>query len=117
MHKGEIIIDGEAWVCKDTQAQNEDGLPFVIVRSKDSGVHAGYEVSRDGDAITLTRAIRIWYWDGAATLSQLAKEGTSKPEKCKFGVPIDLTVFGCCERITATEASRNSIEGVQSWRK
>lgn len=27
---------------------------------------------------------RIWYWEGANTLSQLAVDGTQLPDKCKF---------------------------------
>lgn len=32
----------------------------------------------------LKNARRLWYWDGAASISQIAVDGVSKPENCKF---------------------------------
>ena len=52
----------------------------VIVRTYSAGVHAGILKSRDGKEAVLTDARRIWYWDGAATLSQLAIDGTARDE-------------------------------------
>ncbi len=61
---------------------------YVIVRTYSAGVHAGVLKSKEGKEVVLTDTRRIWYWDGAATLSQLANEGTSKPERCKFPAAI-----------------------------
>jgi len=111
----EVMIDGVAYVPKTASqpAQNTEGLPFVIVRSSQSGCHAGYLKSEDGNTVNLTNSIRLWYWDGAFTLSQLAEQGVSSPENCKFAMPVqDHTVYGCCEKLQATKASRISIEGV-----
>lgn len=46
-----------------------------MVRTYSAGVFLGTVAARDGKEVTLTNARRIWYWDGAATLSQLATEG------------------------------------------
>ena len=43
-----------------------------MVRTYSAGVFAGTVVSRDGKEIALKDARRIWYWKGAASLSQLA---------------------------------------------
>jgi len=51
---------------------------YVIVRTYSAGVFAGTLVSREGREVTLADARRIWYWDGAASLSQLAMEGTKE---------------------------------------
>ena len=63
---------------------------FVIVRTYSAGVHAGVLTSIDatGKLVCLADARRIWYWDGAATLSQLAIDGTKKPKTCKFPAPV-----------------------------
>ena len=61
---------------------------YCIIRTYSAGVHAGILKSRDGKEVTLTDARRIWYWDGAATLSQLATDGTNAPENCKFPAAI-----------------------------
>ena len=51
-------------------------LKYVIVRTYSAGVFAGNLKSRDGKEVTLTNARRLWYWSGAASLSQLAVAGT-----------------------------------------
>lgn len=95
----------------------QDVAPYVIVRTYSAGCFAGELLARTGKEVTLRNARRLWYWKGAATLSQLAVEGTSRPTECKFpeAVPeIDLTE--AIEVIKATPAARKSIESVPAWR-
>jgi hypothetical protein len=92
--------------------------PYVIVRTYSAGVFAGYLEHRQGKEVTLSNARRIWYWKGAASLSQLAMEGTADPSNCKFPIAvasIDLTE--AIEIISTTEQARKSIEGVAIWKK
>lgn len=90
--------------------------PYVIIRSRDSGVHAGYLKSRTGDEVTLTDSRRIWYWSGAATLSQLSQEGPGNPDACKFPAAVpSITVLGVCEIIPCSETAREKIERVKPW--
>ena len=58
----------------------------VIVRGDASGVFYGTLKGKSGREVTLSRCRRIWYWDGAASISQLAVDGTSNPGNCKFTV-------------------------------
>jgi len=89
---------------------------FYIVRTFSAGVFAGQIVSRDGKEVVMKNARRIWYWDGAASLSQLATEGTSKPENCKFPCAVDeLLLTEVIEIIKITERAKKSIEGVKVW--
>jgi len=91
---------------------------YVIVRTYSAGVFAGYLESRNNKEAVLTHARRIWYWDGAASLSQLAMEGTVKPEKCKFPCPVDKVILTeAIEILETTEAARLSIEGVPIWER
>ena len=92
--------------------------PYVIVRTHSAGVFAGYLQSRKGKEVTLTNARRLWYWSGAASLSQLAMEGTVDPSNCKFPIPvtsIDLTE--AIEIINTTEKARKSIEALVIWKR
>lgn len=45
-------------------------LRYVIVRTYSAGVFAGNLVSRNGREVVLSDARRLWYWAGAASLSQ-----------------------------------------------
>ena len=79
----------------------------VLVRTYSAGVHVGTLQSRAGKEVVLTNARRIWYWDGAATLSQLAIDGTSKPENCKFPAAVpEILLTEAIEIIPITDKAR-----------
>lgn len=89
----------------------------VIIRCDRSGVEFGTLVAHNGNEVTLHNARRIWYWEGAASLSQLAKDGTAKPKQCKFTVSVDsITILDAIEIIPCTEKAIKSIEEVEEWR-
>ena len=91
---------------------------YCIIRSANAGVFAGIVESRKGDEVRLSNCRRVWYWKGAATLSQLAIDGTSDPAGCKFPAPTkDHTVLGVCEVIVCSAKARKSIELVPVWRQ
>jgi len=90
---------------------------YVIVRTYSAGVFAGVFQSRKGQEVVLTNARRIWYWKGAASLSQLALEGTNDPSGCKFPAPVArVELLQAIEILDCTPASRASIEAVKPWR-
>jgi len=87
-----------------------------IVRTYSAGVFAGEIESREGKEVVMRNARRIWYWSGAATLSQLAMEGTKKPKECKFPCAVDRVVLTeAIEIIEMTDAAKKSIDGVAVW--
>ncbi|MFA6509988.1 MAG: hypothetical protein WCV62_05985 [Candidatus Peribacteraceae bacterium] len=91
---------------------------YCMVRTYSAGVFAGTIVSMKGKEAKLKNARRIWYWDGAASLSQLATSGTSKPENCKFPEPVaSILLTEVIEVIPITLAAKKSIESVPVWKK
>ena len=89
-----------------------------MARTYSAGVFLGTLKSRDGKEVVLTDARRMWYWEGAASLSQLATTGTSKPQKCKFPAPVgEVFLTEAIEIIPATEAAIASIAAVPVWEK
>ena len=89
----------------------------VITRGDRSGVEYGTLVSCCGSEVTLHNARRIWYWEGAASLSQLAKDGTTDPSSCKFTVTVDsITILDAIEIIPCTDKAIKSIEEVKEWK-
>src|SRR3990167_5620424 len=90
---------------------------YVIVRTYSAGVFAGYLVSRKGQEVELKKARRLWYWDGAASLSQLATDGVSKPQNCKFPCEVaSVTLTQAIEILAVTDVARKSIGSVAIWR-
>jgi hypothetical protein len=53
---------------------------YIICRTASAGVFAGTLVSRKGKEVELKNARRLWYWDGAATV-------TPQTCKCSCEVP------------------------------
>ena len=89
----------------------------VIVRGDRSGVFYGTLAEKDGREVKLTNCRRIWYWDGAASISQLAAEGTTRPNNCKFTVTVDeIIVMDVIEIIPCTDKASANIEGVREWK-
>jgi hypothetical protein len=90
---------------------------YVIVRTYSAGVHAGILKSRDGKEVVLTNSRRLWYWKGAASLSQLSVDGVSKPDECKFPAAVDeILLTEAIEIIPCTLKARKSIEKVKEWK-
>lgn len=109
----EIIVNGKVYIEKQPEITKD----YVIVRTYSAGVHAGYLESRDGKEVTLKNSRRLWYWDGAASLSQLAVDGVSKPENCKFAVTLPLLILTeAIEIIPCTEKAKVCIEGIKEWK-
>lgn len=94
---------------------------YVMVRTYSMGVFAGELQPESTETVKiLHNARRIWYWDGAASLSQLAMEGTSNPENCKFPCEVsrvELTSPQGFEILDITEKARKSIAEVPVWKK
>lgn len=90
---------------------------YVIIRTHSAGVFAGYLISENGQEVVLRNARRIWKWDGAASLSQMAEEGVSRPEGCKFSIPvIEQKLYQAIECLSVSEKGRLSIQAVPEWR-
>ena len=90
---------------------------YFIVRTTSAGVFAGEIVSRKGQEVVMKNARRLWYWRGAASLSQLSQEGVKCPNECKFPCEVPLVILTqAIEILPATAGARKSIEGVPVWR-
>lgn len=115
----ELTVNGVVYVKKGyevKQAETVDGMPYVIVRTYSAGVFAGYLKSRNGMEAVVKNARRLWYWSGAASLSQLAMEGTKNPGACKFPCEVaEVTLTQVIEILPMTEKAEKSIKEVKVW--
>lgn len=90
---------------------------YVIVRGNRSGIFAGNIVKRKGQEVKLKNCRRLWYWDGACSISELAKKGTSKPDNCKFTVTVgEIEILDIIEIIVCTEEAEKNIKEVKEWK-
>lgn len=117
-----MMIDDVKYIREDSvkssPATNTEGLPYVIIRGDRSGVFAGYLKSHEDRAVLMHNCRRLWYWDGAASISQLANEGSSKKENCKFTQPVaSMRILDAIEILDATEEARDNIESIPVWSK
>ena len=91
-----------------------------ILRSPDAGVFYG-EIDNEIDSsriVKLTNARQIWYWEGAATILQLSKYGTSKPNDCKVTVTVDeITICNVSEIIPCSKEAMDSIDSIPEWKE
>lgn len=90
----------------------------VVVRGDRSGVFYGTLTAKEGREVKLEKCRRLWYWDGAASISQIALEGVTAPKSCKFSVTVDeIMILDAIEIIPCTEKAIEIIEEVKVWKR
>ena len=100
---------------KRIEDRENSNSEFVIVRSHGAGVFFGTMKAGANGIVTLDKCRRLWYWKGAASLSQLAKDGTSDLTS-KFSVRTsDHVVMGVIEIIPCTKVAAEKINSVKEW--
>lgn len=91
-------------------------LDKFIVRGDRSGVFYGEIKERQGREVTMTNCRRLWYWNGANSISQLAQLGTCKPQDCKFSVAVDeVLILDAIEINKCSEKAIKVIDEVLAW--
>ena len=89
----------------------------VIIRADRAGVFYGTLTAIEGNEAIIKDCRRFWYWDGAASLSQLAAEGVKRPQNCKFTVTVpEIGVRGVIEVIPVSAVAADNIENVRVWK-
>lgn len=90
---------------------------YYIVRGDRSGVFFGHIAERNGREVKMLDCRRLWYWNGAASLSQLAMEGVKRPRDCKFTMTVpEVTILDAIEILTCTDTAVASVNEVSVWK-
>ena len=88
----------------------------VIVRGRKIGVICVQVVSISETEVKINNSRRIWQWEGAATLSEMAINGVKRPENCKIPAATEEDyIFDACEIIPTTTTADRSLAGVKIW--
>lgn len=90
----------------------------VLIRSYASGVHFGTLLSEDftpaGKVVVLKDSRRIHYWEGAASLSQVAVDGIKTGRvACNLD---EIEVVNVIETIPLTEKAIKNLEKQPIWK-
>lgn len=89
----------------------------VIIRGDRSGVFFGTLVRKDGQEVELKNCRRLWHWEGAASISQIAVDGTTAPDDCKFTVTVEgIIIMDAVEIIPCSDKAIKVIESVKVWK-
>ena len=90
----------------------------MIVRTRSAGVFAGVlPKAQYGQTVTLQHARRLWYWKGAASLSELSIRGVKVPNECKFPLEVpSIYLLEVIEILPVTAEAQRSIQGVREWK-
>lgn len=127
-NENEIEFNKEIYVKKSslpkqtTLAKTKNKMPFVLIRSYSSGVHFGYlkskKIANENYIVELENSRRIWKWDGACSLSQLALEGSKAPNNCNIAVELPIIeITGVIEIIPLSLDAEINLKGVVIWKK
>jgi hypothetical protein len=88
-----------------------------IVRCDRSGVFFGTIAEMEGQRARIANVRNIWWWEGAASVMQLAAEGTKKPDDCKFSVAVsEIVVTDVIQVIPCTNEAIAHLEAVKPWK-
>ena len=90
-------------------------MAYVVVRTYSAGVHVGDLVSRKGKEVTLKNARRIWRWQGANTLNEIALHGVGAGSRVSEAVP-NIVLTEAIEVITASEKAATNLKAA-TWAK
>lgn len=92
-----------------------EGLPMVIVRTRDAGVHFGHlefiaNAQHGTYRVVLKNARRIWNWSGANTLNEIALRG---PGGGKISEPTLTIIPQVIEVLPCTSASEQKLKSLK----
>jgi hypothetical protein len=89
---------------------------YFIVRCELAGVFFGKIKERSENEVTMTCVRKLWYWNGACAVEELAVTGTQMPGDCKFTVAVEEMILkDPIQIIPCTEKAVESIKGVKAW--
>ena len=118
-----MMIDDVKYVREDSAntklAPESLGMKYCVVRTYSAGVHIGY-VSEFGDKhpqhAKLIDSRRLHYWNGAASLSQVAVDGVDDTSRIAIMLP-EIELTDIIEVIPCSEYAAEFFKGAPEWKK
>lgn len=117
-----IMIDEVKYVRADSVgniAEEVDGMKYCVVRTYSAGVHIGYVkefADKHPQHAVLLKSRRLHYWDGAASLSQVAMDGVNGSSRIAMELP-EIELTDVIEVIPCSEEAAEFFKGAKAWKK
>lgn len=99
---------------EETNMENK----YYIIRGARSGVFFGQIVCRSGRDIELRNVRKLWYWDGACAVEQLAVDGVTNPRCCKFTVVVpEMIITDAIQILLCSDKAAKILGEVKEWKR
>ncbi|QOE32033.1 hypothetical protein CV133_gene26 [Chlorobiaceae phage CV-1-33] len=109
----EITINGEIYTKKIPPTES---AKHVLIRTYSAGVHFGELVRHDGMEVELNNARRIWSWNGANTLSDIAEKGLKNVKESRISLTVkSIILTQAIEIIPLSHIALKSLNEVAEW--
>lgn len=103
------------------EKQMFDPNQWYIIRAERAGVFLAKIEHKDGSTIICKSMRRLYYWEGALDVTQIAANGVTKPNSCKFSSQLgdnDKSIIeNLIEAHPASEEAVKSIKSVPEWKR
>ena len=91
---------------------------YYIIRGDRSGVFFGQIAGRNGREVELRNVRKLWYWDGACAVEQLAVDGATNPSNCKFTVVVpEMVVTDAIQSLPCSDKAAKILGEVKVWKR
>lgn len=87
-----------------------------IVRGNRSGVFFGKVVSVDKECVEMENARCIYYWKGALSVLEIAKNGVDSDSKLTTTVN-SIVLLDVIEIVACTDEAIKKLSGIEEWKR
>lgn len=90
---------------------------YYIVRSNEAGVFFGKICKRNDHEVEMTDVRKVYYWDGACAVEELAINGTKKPYNCKLTVIVpEMIIANPIQIIPCSDTAISILSEIPVWK-
>lgn len=90
---------------------------YYIVRARSAGVFFGKIKERTPSEVTMTEVRKIFYWNGACAVEELAMNGTARPDNCQLTIVVpEMVIAEPIQIIPCTDKAIKSLTEVKVWK-
>ena len=91
---------------------------YYIIRGDRSGVFFGQIAGRNGQEVELRNVRKLWCWEGACAVEQLAVDGVTRPNSCKFTVVVPaMVVTDAIQILPCSDKAAKILGEVKAWKR